>query len=182
MADPGFEPVAEIVPEGDAELGTGLGEAEQGVATIAAVVAARAAADLALGDMAADVALRTIGVQRYLGPVEDGQQLGLVGMQPRQPAVASGESCSAPEEYPSAEGRLPKFLHFVESDLIFGEMGVSRSVHKTYGHKADRTAAQSLVAGSIEAGDCRRVVCAWRVGFRGCAALRRQREPSLSVT
>ncbi len=45
------EPCAEIVPEGNAELGADLGEAEKGVAAIAAGIAAGAAADLALGDM-----------------------------------------------------------------------------------------------------------------------------------
>jgi hypothetical protein len=53
--------------------------------------------------------------------------------------------------YPSAEGRLPKFLHFAESDLIFGELGVGGSAHKIYGHKWGWNSAQSLMAGSLEA-------------------------------
>src|SRR5215210_7469749 len=58
------DPVAEVVPEGDAELLAGLGKAKEGVAAIAAKIALGAAADLALGDLAADVVLGTVGVQR----------------------------------------------------------------------------------------------------------------------
>jgi hypothetical protein len=50
--------------------------------------------------------------------------------------VASGCSprCSAS---PSAEDRLPKSLHFAESDVIIGVVG-ARSVHKIgYGHNCD---------------------------------------------
>jgi hypothetical protein len=43
--------------------------------------------------------------------------------------------------YPSAESRLPKSLHFAESDVIVGVVRV-RSVHKVvYGHKGDWAAA-----------------------------------------
>src|ERR1700731_2951141 len=55
------EPGAEVVPERDAELGAGLGEAEEGIAAVAAGIAARAAADLAFGHLAADVVFRAIG-------------------------------------------------------------------------------------------------------------------------
>src|SRR6202158_6525353 len=41
------EPGAEVVPERDAELGAGLGEAEEDIAAVAAGLAARAATDLA---------------------------------------------------------------------------------------------------------------------------------------
>ena len=50
------ETAAEIVPESHAMFRAGLGKVEQGVATIAPGVAAGAAADLAAGDLAADVA------------------------------------------------------------------------------------------------------------------------------
>ena len=45
---------AEIVPERDFELGAGLGQTEEGVSTVANDIAARAAADLSAGDVAAD--------------------------------------------------------------------------------------------------------------------------------
>jgi len=64
------EPCAEIIPEGDAEFCAGLGEPEEGVAAVAAGVAAGSAADLAPDDLAADVVLRTVGVQPNLRPVE----------------------------------------------------------------------------------------------------------------
>jgi hypothetical protein len=42
-----------------------------------------------------------------------------------------------PGASPSAEDRLPKSLHFAESDVIIGVVRV-RSVHKVgYGHKWD---------------------------------------------
>jgi hypothetical protein len=43
-------PGAEIFPKGDAELGTGFSEAEEGITAIATEIAAGAAADLALVD------------------------------------------------------------------------------------------------------------------------------------
>ena len=46
---------AEVVPEGDAELGAGLGEAQEGVAAVAAGVATGSTADFALGDLATNV-------------------------------------------------------------------------------------------------------------------------------
>jgi hypothetical protein len=53
---------AEIVPDRDFELGAGLGQTEEGVSTITTDIAARAAADLSSGDVAADVVLRSVGV------------------------------------------------------------------------------------------------------------------------
>ena len=42
--------------------------------------------------------------------------------------------------YPSAEDRLPKSLHFAESDVIIGVVR-ARSVHKVcYGHNCDEAA------------------------------------------
>ena len=78
------ESIAEVVPEGDAELGAGLHETEEGITAAAAGVAVGSAADLSLGNEGADVALGTVGVQRDLGPVEHHQQFGFVGMQPPQ--------------------------------------------------------------------------------------------------
>jgi hypothetical protein len=92
------ETIAEIVPEGDAELRTGLGEAEKSIAAIAAGVAAGAAADLSLGDLAADVVLRSVGVERDLGPVVDEEQFGLVGVKSGEQAVEGDEIGAAPED------------------------------------------------------------------------------------
>ena len=78
------EAMAEIIPKLDAEFATGVHQSEESVTTIATGVAVRATADLALDDVTANVALGTIGVQRYLWPVERGEQLGLVGMQSLQ--------------------------------------------------------------------------------------------------
>ena len=46
------KPRAEVVPEGDAELGAGLVEAEKGIAAIATGIAPGAAAHLSFGDLA----------------------------------------------------------------------------------------------------------------------------------
>ena len=45
-----LEPTAEVIPECYAELSAGLGEAEEGIATVAAIIAACSGADLAAGD------------------------------------------------------------------------------------------------------------------------------------
>jgi hypothetical protein len=57
---------AEIVPECHAELCAGLGEAEEGIAALPPRIAACTGADLAPRDLAADVVLGTVGVQRRL--------------------------------------------------------------------------------------------------------------------
>ena len=62
------EPAAEVVPKGDAQLGAGFCQAEECIAAVASDVAAGATADLALGDLAADVVLRAVGVQRDVQP------------------------------------------------------------------------------------------------------------------
>jgi hypothetical protein len=56
----------EVVPERDFEFGAGLDDAEEGVTAIAADIAAGTAAELAPGHVAADVVLRSVGVQRDL--------------------------------------------------------------------------------------------------------------------
>ena len=75
---------AEIVPECDSELCAGLGEAEEGIAAIATGVASGASADLSLDDLAADVVLRSVGVERDFGPIEHHEQFAFVGMEPRE--------------------------------------------------------------------------------------------------
>ena len=92
------ESVAEVIPERDFELGAGFGEAEKRIATVTTDIAAGAGADLAPGDVAADVVLRSVGVQRDFGSVEHHQQLGLVGVEPHEQAVEHDEAGLALED------------------------------------------------------------------------------------
>jgi hypothetical protein len=103
------EPITEIIPERDAEFAAGVHQAEESIAAIASGVAVRAAADLALDDVTADVALGAIGVQRDLRPVEHGEQLGLVGIEPLQQAIERDEAGAATEDAiePSAHLAAP---------------------------------------------------------------------------
>ena len=75
------EASAQIIPECEAVLGASLEEPEKGVAAVASGVTAGSAADFALGDLAANVVLGTVGVQRDIGPFEHPQQFALVGAQ-----------------------------------------------------------------------------------------------------
>ena len=79
-------------------LCAGLGEAEEGVAAIASVVAAGSGTDLAAGDLAADVVLRAIGMERDVRPLQHHQQLGLVGMQSSQQSIQRDEAGAAAED------------------------------------------------------------------------------------
>ena len=92
------EPAAEIVPERHAVPGAGLGKAQEGIAAISTQVAACPGADLAACDLAADIVLRTIGVQRDFGPLQHHQQLCLVGVQARQKAIQGGKAGAAAED------------------------------------------------------------------------------------
>jgi hypothetical protein len=89
---------AEIVPEGDAELAAGLGKTEEGVTAVASSVTFGAAADLALGDLTANVVFRTVGVQWDLRPIQHAQQFRLVGVQPLQQPVERDEAGPAAED------------------------------------------------------------------------------------
>ena len=77
-----LQPGTEVIPERNGELGAGFQEAEEGVARLLAGRGAGLAGDPAFGDEAADGVLRTVGVQRDVWPVEDPQQLVLVGVGP----------------------------------------------------------------------------------------------------
>src|SRR5215213_1567897 len=109
------EPRPEIVPEAETELGTGLGQAEEGVPAIAAHVAAGSAADLAPGDLGPDVVLRSVGVQRDLRAVEHPQEFRLVGVQPREQPVQDDKAGPTlkdpikprPQFAPSSRGWIP---------------------------------------------------------------------------
>ena len=92
------EPITEVMPERDAELGAGVHQTEKGVAAIAPDVAVRSAADLSLDDMTANVAFGTVGMQRDFRPVEHGEQLGLVGVQPLQQTIERDEAGAATED------------------------------------------------------------------------------------
>jgi hypothetical protein len=65
------------------------------VATVAATDTASSATDLALGDMKANVALGTIGVERDLRAIEHHQQLWLVGVQPLEQPIERDETGAA---------------------------------------------------------------------------------------
>ena len=74
-----FESGAQVVPERNGELGAGFQQAEEGIARLLAGGGAGLTRDPAFGDEAADGVLRAVGVQRDVWPVEDPQQLVLVG-------------------------------------------------------------------------------------------------------
>src|SRR3954462_15571570 len=121
------EPSAKVVPEAEAELGTGLSQAEEGVPAIASGVAAGSAADLAPGNLGPDVVLRSVGVQRDLGVVEHPQEFRLVGVQPCKQPVQDDEAGPTrkeaikprPQFGPSSRGRLSS----VSLELEFGHSG-----------------------------------------------------------
>src|ERR1700688_3234200 len=92
------ESVAEVVPERDFELGAGFDETEKGIAAITTDIATGAGTDLAPGDVAADVVLRSVGVQWDFGSVEHHQRLGFVGVEPREQAVEGDEAGLALED------------------------------------------------------------------------------------
>jgi hypothetical protein len=79
-------------------LGAGFGETRKGIAAITPEIAAGAAADFALGHVAADGVLGTVGMQRDLWPVERHQQLGFVGMKPGEQPIEGGKAGAALED------------------------------------------------------------------------------------
>jgi hypothetical protein len=93
-----LEPVAQEVPQRDAELVAGLGQPQERISAVAAGIAARPGADLAPGDVATDIVLRPVGVQRRLWPVQHRQQLGFVGVQALQQPVQRDEAGAAQED------------------------------------------------------------------------------------
>src|SRR3954469_13733483 len=101
-----LESAAQIVPDRDAEFIASLGEAQKSIAAVTADVAAGPGADLAPGDLAADIVLRAVDVQRGLGTVQHHQQLIFVGMQPYQQAIQGDEARAAEKDAvePGAQG------------------------------------------------------------------------------
>jgi hypothetical protein len=64
----------------------------RGVEPLTSGIAAGSAADFTFGDLATDVILRSVGVQRNLGAVENGQKLSLVGVKPSEQAIEHDEA------------------------------------------------------------------------------------------
>lgn len=75
------------MPIGAAELVAGLHQREEGVPAIAAVVRACAGADLAAGDLAADVVFRAVGMERDVGTLQYPEQVRLMGKKAREQPV-----------------------------------------------------------------------------------------------
>ena len=65
---------------------------------VAADIAAGTAAELASGHVAANVVLRSVGVQRDVGSVEHHQQFGFVGVEPREQTIEGNEAGLARED------------------------------------------------------------------------------------
>src|SRR5258708_4438342 len=126
-----LERAAQVVPDRDAELVAGLNETEESIATIPANVASRPGADLTPRDVAANVVLRAVGVERYFGPFEYHQQLGLVGVQPGQQAIQRGEASGAEEDAVEACAQRGRPA-FTGVSLVSSEARVKVPDHATY--------------------------------------------------
>ena len=84
-ADP--QPIAEIVPERQAELLAGFHQAEHAVARLPTIATDRATGDLPLDDKAAQISLRRIGMKWGFRPLQHPQQFRLAALQPNQQFV-----------------------------------------------------------------------------------------------
>lgn len=80
-------PIAEIVPERQAELLGGLHQPEHAVTRLPAVATDRAAGNFSLDDKAAQISFRRIGMERGFRPLHNPQQFGLAAAQPKQQFV-----------------------------------------------------------------------------------------------
>src|SRR3954454_7161957 len=102
-----------------------LNLSQKSIAAVTADVAAGPGADLAPGDVAADIVLRAVGVQRGLGTVQHHQQLIFVGMQPYQQAVQGDEARAAEKDAvePGAQGDRAALAWFA---LISLQAGIER--------------------------------------------------------
>ena len=78
------EAITQVGEEGDAELATGLHQAEHDVACLATIGAHRATRDPALGDAGAQVVFGGIGVERDLRSLHNLQQFVLSPVQASQ--------------------------------------------------------------------------------------------------
>ena len=82
-----LQSATQIIPDRDAELIAGLCEAQKSITAIAADIASCSRADLPARDLTADVVLRSVGVERDFRPVEDEEQLRLVGVEAGEQAI-----------------------------------------------------------------------------------------------
>jgi hypothetical protein len=85
VTDP--QPIAEIVPERQAELLAGLHQAEHAVTRLPTVATDRAAGNLSLDDKSAQISFRGIGMERGFRPLQNPQQFGLAATQSKQKFV-----------------------------------------------------------------------------------------------
>ena len=95
----------QIIPESHAKLGTGLGEAAEGIAAIAPCIAAGSDADFATDHLTTDVVLGAVGMQWDFRPLQHPQQLGLVGMEPLQQSIQCDEAGAAEDAIESGTYR-----------------------------------------------------------------------------
>ena len=98
--------IAEVVPEGDAELAAGLLQTGEAIAAAFAQIAAGAAADLAPLHVASDVAFAAVGMQDDVRAFEHQQQLLLVRVQPLEGLVESGKGGALGEDGVEARRQL----------------------------------------------------------------------------
>jgi hypothetical protein len=101
------EAASQVIPERYAVLGAGLGESQEGIAAITPRVTASSCTDLATGDLAADVVLGAIGMERDFRPLQHHQQLGLVGVQPLQQSIQRDEASAAAEDAVEPRAQRP---------------------------------------------------------------------------
>src|SRR5262249_46691113 len=97
--------------EVDSECLARLGEAKECTAAMATAIAAGAAADLAFGDVRANIVFRAVGVERDFGPLKHFEQLGFVGMESFEQAVERDEAGLTREDAiePRHQGRFALF-------------------------------------------------------------------------
>src|SRR5690625_3175275 len=100
------EAIAEITPEGDAELVACLHQREEGVPTVPAELGACAGTDLAPGNLAADVVFGAIGMERDLGALQDLQKIIFLGVEAREQPIQADEACAGAEDALEAPPQL----------------------------------------------------------------------------
>lgn len=81
------QPIAERVPERQAELLAGLHQAEHAVARLPTVATDRAAGNLSLDDKSAQISFRGIGTERGFRPLQNLQQFFLAATQSKQQVI-----------------------------------------------------------------------------------------------
>jgi hypothetical protein len=136
------EAAAEIIPKCYAQFGARLGQTEESIATVSSNITAGAATDLSLGDVTTNVLLGTIGVQRYLWPVEHGEQLSLVGIQSPQQAIERNEAGAVAED--AIEARV---------HLTAPPQGRRRAIRFEIGVELPDQRTDALLRGAVQIGE-----------------------------